>query len=394
MRMLSFLFLILPLMTRGQLLERLLQTDTSEIVRKVLADTAKYRLQIILTEVDEKSSIFAPYHPTLSTTTFRNRPSEYFFPASLIKLPVTALALEKINELSVYGISGHTPFMPLSDLQCQGKMAPKVFPASAEELIYKIFVHSDNAAFNYLYELCGQQYIQQRLQEMGYAKARIVEKIARCDGPGNRITGPIAFYDSSSRHLIHIEGRQSAAMPAAMEVNAKIGKGYIWNGKYVASPKDFSNSNFIPLQDLHQMLLALALPKEVEKNKRFQLSEDQRRWLLNAMSTLPSQYFIDTTQRKAYKDNHVKYLMGANDTIPTHWQVHNKVGLAHGFISDCTYLEDSQFEFRFFLSAVLYVNQDGVLNDGKYEYTTIGLPFLRRLGQLVYEYELGRKGKK
>jgi hypothetical protein len=43
------------------------------------------------------------------------------------------------------------------------------------------------------------------------------------------------------------------------------------------------------------------------------------------------------------------------------------------------------------LSATVYVNSDGVLNDGKYEYTTVGWPFLYQLGQTVYQHELKRK---
>ena len=43
------------------------------------------------------------------------------------------------------------------------------------------------------------------------------------------------------------------------------------------------------------------------------------------------------------------------------------------------------------LSATLYVNSDGVLNDGKYDYHSIGYPFLYQLGQAVYHHELQRK---
>jgi hypothetical protein len=43
------------------------------------------------------------------------------------------------------------------------------------------------------------------------------------------------------------------------------------------------------------------------------------------------------------------------------------------------------------LSAVIYVNEDGIINDGKYEYKTIGFPFLSDLGKSFYIYELKRK---
>jgi hypothetical protein len=37
------------------------------------------------------------------------------------------------------------------------------------------------------------------------------------------------------------------------------------------------------------------------------------------------------------------------------------------------------------------VNSDEVLNDNRYEYNTIGYPFMYQLGQTIYNYELGRK---
>ena len=43
------------------------------------------------------------------------------------------------------------------------------------------------------------------------------------------------------------------------------------------------------------------------------------------------------------------------------------------------------------LSAVIYANEDGVLNDGKYDYYNVGMPFLAELGRQFYNYELRRK---
>ncbi len=43
------------------------------------------------------------------------------------------------------------------------------------------------------------------------------------------------------------------------------------------------------------------------------------------------------------------------------------------------------------LAATVYVNEDGVLNDGKYDYEELGYPFLYELGQTIYRHELSRK---
>jgi hypothetical protein len=43
------------------------------------------------------------------------------------------------------------------------------------------------------------------------------------------------------------------------------------------------------------------------------------------------------------------------------------------------------------LSATIYVNRDGILNDNTYEYDSVAHPFFYRLGQTIYQYELNRK---
>ena len=43
------------------------------------------------------------------------------------------------------------------------------------------------------------------------------------------------------------------------------------------------------------------------------------------------------------------------------------------------------------LSAVIYCNSDGIQNDSKYDYDSVGYPFYKHIGELVYQYELKRK---
>ena len=45
------------------------------------------------------------------------------------------------------------------------------------------------------------------------------------------------------------------------------------------------------------------------------------------------------------------------------------------------------------LTATIYVNKDEILNDDKYEYNDVALPFFYTLGQHLYQYELKRKRK-
>ena len=43
------------------------------------------------------------------------------------------------------------------------------------------------------------------------------------------------------------------------------------------------------------------------------------------------------------------------------------------------------------MSAIVYVNEDQILNDDKYETDEVGLPFFAELGKYLYQRELKRK---
>jgi hypothetical protein len=76
--------------------------------------------------------------------------------------------------------------------------------------------------------------------------------------------------------------------------------------------------------------------------------------------------------------------------MPDHVKIFNKVGLAYGFLLDNAYIVDFENKIEFFLSAVVYSNSNGVLNDDSYDYDTLTIPFLADVGRAIYEYELQR----
>ena len=69
----------------------------------------------------------------------------------------------------------------------------------------------------------------------------------------------------------------------------------------------------------------------------------------------------------------------------------NKVCWAYGFLTDASYVVDVKNKVEFMLSATIYVNSDGILNDDKYDFERIGNPFMYQLGQTIYAYERTRK---
>ena len=77
--------------------------------------------------------------------------------------------------------------------------------------------------------------------------------------------------------------------------------------------------------------------------------------------------------------------------IPPHIKIFNKPGDAYGFLLDISYIVDTVNKVEFMVSAVIYCNEDGILNDSQYDYDKVGYPFYKNLGQLIYHYELKRK---
>jgi len=50
-------------------------------------------------------------------------------------------------------------------------------------------------------------------------------------------------------------------------------------------------------------------------------------------------------------------------------------------LTDASYVADFKNNVEYMLSATIYVNKDGILNDNKYEYESIGHPFCINLGK-------------
>ena len=114
------------------------------------------------------------------------------------------------------------------------------------------------------------------------------------------------------------------------------------------------------------------------------------------MSMMPRESKYPFYPEPDYWDTYVKFLYyGAkNGMAEPNIRIFNKPGDAYGFMIDAIYFADFKNNVEFFLSAVIYCNSDGILNDDKYDYDTIGKPFMKNLGRVIYDYELKRQRKK
>jgi len=175
------------------------------------------------------------------------------------------------------------------------------------------------------------------------------------------------------------------------------GIGYIdSNSQLVKQPFDFTYKNSYPLQEQQEILKAVLFPESVDSIKRFNISDGDRKFVLQYMSQRPRETkYPAYYKNKIYVDAHSKFFIYGNSKkpIPANIRIFNKPGNAYGFMIDNAYVVDFSNGVEFMLSAVINTNMDGIYNDGKYEYHNLGYPFMKNLGRTVYNYELKRKRK-
>jgi hypothetical protein len=366
--------------------------NSHPVLKKITSEPSKYHLQIIYTQVDYKNG-----KPVFTDYLFNADPKNYFYCASLVKLPVSILALQKLNELN---ITSDAIMFTDSSISCHRKVKFDTTTAnkypSIENYIRKMLVVSENEGYSRTYEFLGVDYIQGNLKKLGFPDIRIVNRYdGNCTGKDNFITNPVTFLDKNLM-VIYEQGAQFsiAKYPHPLK-KVTVGKGYYTMDKRkINSPKDFSTSNHMSLTDCHSILKELLYGQE---NGKFNLTNSQKLFLIDHLSYFPRQCSTPKYDPKVYYDSYKKYLFYGDSKktiVDTNLIITNIVGQSYGFMADCARFLDRANKVEFMLSAVIYANEDEILNDGKYDYKTVALPYLAELGRQFYNYELRRISNK
>lgn len=359
----------------------------------LLADPGQYRIQILYTQINrDKNNI-----PHFKDYSYRLNSNEYFYPASTVKFPLSVLALEKLNNLKIVGLTKATTAIYDSVTARQETIYNNPYAIDGrqtiEQAIKEVLVVSDNNAANRLYEFLGQEYIHSKLANKGYLEVYIRNRLELGRTPiENRQTQAVQFYDTNNK-LIYTQPAQNNTGKLPY-YNVLIGNGYKnSHDSLINAPLNFSEKNSISLSDLHHIMQSVIFPDQMPKKQRFNLSSDDRKFLLQWMHTTPSESTYPTYDSSEYYSAYAKFIMLGSEKgpIPSNIKIFSKAGDAYGFLLDNTYIIDTDAKVEFMLSAVIYVNADGILNDNTYDYRTIGLPFMKNLGNTIYNYELSRK---
>jgi hypothetical protein len=373
------------------LLQNILSANRSNELTQVLQHPQTYRLQIIYTQINRDQH----NHPTFKNYYYNYDSDLYFNPASMVKLPLALLALEKLNRMHIKTVNKFTSIQydssyaeqkaEYSDSTSQNQLP------SIAHFIKKAFLVSDNDAYNRLYQFTGQQTINKTLHDKGYTDVRITRQFMGFTPEQNRHTNQLRFIKEDGG-LIYLQQPGYNTDSFYFPHENKLGKAhYNRNDSLINEPIDFTMANNISLNDLQQLLQSVLFPSSVPVKQRFDLRHGDYKFLFQYLSQYPSETSYPKYDTASYYDSYVKFFFKhGSHQMPGQIRVFNKVGWAYGFLTDVSYIVDFKSKVEFILSATVYVNSDEILNDNKYDYDSIGYPFLYQVGQAIYQYELHR----
>jgi hypothetical protein len=373
-------------------LQQVFSRNNHPVFKQVARHPDTYRLQIIYTQINRDKN----NRPVFKNYYFHYDPKLYFNPASMVKMPLAFLSLEKLNSITKKGVNKYTPLLFDSSQLWQRPLHKDTTSAnglpSIAHFIKRAFLISENDPYNRMYQFIGQQEINRNLHQKGYTDVRITRQFMGNTTEQNRHTNPVRF--------INKEGGILYAQPPAYNTDSfdfsqpiRLGKAHInRNDSLVNEPFDFTQHNSLSLLTMQQLLQSVLFPQSVPARQRFNLSKDDYRFLYQYLSQYPSQTPHPKYDTAKFYDSYVKFFFrDSTHRMPAHVRVFNKVGWSYGFLTDVSYVADFKNKVEYMLSATLYVNSDEVLNDGKYDYNSLGYPFLYQLGQTIYKYELSRQ---
>jgi hypothetical protein len=383
----------------SELLKELLSKLPEQFL-PIIQNPDAYRLQIIFTQID-RDSANKPYfkHHYFRVT------DQYTYPASTVKLPAAVLALEKLNRLGVDGLGINTPMFtdPLraGEKSVFEDKSSKTGKPSIGHYIKKILLVSDNDANNRLYEFLGQEPYNIRLHELGFTQTQMTHRLSiSLTDEENRTTNPVWFMGTDGKTIY----RQPFALSKMQypQRNDFLGKGFMKSGGQgnkdilVDQPLDFTIKNRWPVKYAHLLTQWIMFPESQPDTNRLLLSASDYTFLWKYMSMFPGESNSPAYADKKDWPSYVKFLWAGSEKGAwpnSNVRIFNKVGNAYGFLTDAAYIVDFEKKVEFLLSAVIYCNKDEILNDDQYDYDEVGYPFLKALGQTLFEYEQNRPGK-
>lgn len=330
--------------------------------------------------------------------------AEYFYPASSIKLCAAVAALQEVERLErEHGLVGLAeapldigPLFPGDPRQTEDPdhLANRRITIGHE--VRKLALISDNQAFNRLYDFVGHERLNRAMHSLGLISVELNHRLSDPRSvPDQQVSAALTVGLADGRSL-EIPARHSSLVLTNAAPGRLIGEAYLRGNQLVREPMDFTGRNGISLADLQNLLVKVVRPDLAVPGPPLELSPEHRRLLLDAMTIYPRESSDPRYPAAEYPDDYCKFLLpGVRRVFPAtapgpRIEITGKIGRAYGFSVENSCLRNPANGRTVFVTAAIYTNDDGVLNDDRYEYGTVADPFFADLGEWVARHWLAR----
>lgn len=353
-------------------------------VDHVLNNADKYHFQLILSIIDTiegKENII---------TFDLNSDRYYFSPASLIKFPVAILAAEKLTQLKHQYNVGLDDSIHVELCSCD-KSTPsyikKTIPSSFRQLLRETMIMSSNPGYNFFFDFLGRDDVNTRLRELGYDRINLRNRLyLPCSESEQSVYGGIRFLDRNGQLKYKMNCVRSVeSWLTSVDWPQEAGIKHKENGKWINGPKRYSQGNYVSLWQAHHMMISLMRSDSVT----FAIDDEIKSTLIDALGSYPRE-LNSVHYPGSYPDHYYKFFLDpiSMQTGDGRVRIYNKVGIAGGFISDVSFIQDKRSRLAFYLSGAMMAKKDGIPDNGKFDYYSIGIPVFRKIGAMVYAYLL------
>lgn len=364
-----------------------------ERLASVLAAAEAHRVQVLVSEV-----VVAPGGaPGLRRHGFRVD-AEYFYPASSIKLCAAVAALQELERLRSEKGTADLLEVPMEIAPLYPGDAAQTsdpgpgggrLPITVGREIRKLALVSDNLAYNRLYDLVGREGLNRSMHGLGLDSAVLNHRLSDprpIPDPG--ATAQVVLRPPSGDPIV-VPARTHSPAFTNRAAGLRVGRAYLRDGGRVEEPMDFGRRNGISLLDLQDLLVKVVRPDIDLGTPSLRLTVAHREHLLRAMTEYPRESRDPVYPAERHPDETGKFLLpGVRRVFPAvaaseRIQITGKIGRAYGFSVENACLFNPRNGRTLFVTAVIYTNDDGVLNDDRYEYEELADPFLADLGEWV-----------
>lgn len=300
--------------------------------------------------------------------------------ASVAKLPMALLMAERVHALG----GDASVRLALDAAPATGEWGDgEPLRASFARDLARTFAVSDNVPYNRWYELLGADAIHARLGAMGYPDVRLTGRLGSSDVEANRRTGG-GRIEAADGRVLAVEPARVARARRFPFGAATVGRAWQRDdGSLDPHPRDMRHANFLPLADSVRMLRAFVRPDSVPAAQRWSIGGAMRAQLLHALALRPRDSVDPVFDPAAHPDGHARFFFHDADGLaprPPGVMVWGKSGEAYGFLSEVAHVVEPASGVEFVLGARVQANADGVVNDDRYDYATVGRPLLAAIG--------------